>query len=603
MVSAETGLVGADGLLAIQDSSGGIYVRLATAVAGLAIGTFVELDGVLAAPYGQLEIRNLGSLTVGEGGREPVPSRVALTDGGEQTEGCLVTVGGTVASVETDSGRITLTIGDGTNSIHAMADPPTGLSRSDVIKGDAVLVTGIVGQRATATGRLDGYRLWLRRRADLSVMREPPSGSPSPAPLPTRTSVPTGAPVYHDLASALKTRGAALDFEAGVTATAGLLDIGKPTIVVDDGTAAVAVTLPEDADVPPVGMRVHVIGKVGRWQTGPTVLASQVSLLGEMQAIAPRTLTGSLTGSLEWRLVRACGRVKRFVRAGVRWRVDMLVGSHEVSVLGEPAASVVVDKSSVGRLAVVSGIVRRSTSDNSSFQLLPRTALDFRLGPAPNAPGAAVAMGSAGGFGAGANGADASLGPADGTVAIGTLSSYLGRRVTVSGLVTGTTSVAATIDDGTGEVRFGGPAVVDALAMLEAGDAIEVTGTVQQDGLGLIVEADPESIINVPGAHDASAGVDGGLSAAAAAARTTNSTTSRPQTASLRRTSSSGPPPGGLTIAVLLVVVGVLAAAAIAFVRRSRRPLRSPTMSSARLSERLRGFALRRAQGRGKEAE
>jgi hypothetical protein len=569
MVSAETGLVGAEGLLAIQDSSGGIYVRLATAVAGLAIGTFVELDGVLAAPYGQLEIRNLGSLTVGEGGPEPVPSRVALTDVGEQTEGCLVTVGGTVASVETDSGRITLTIGDGTHSIHAMADPPTGLSRSDVIKGDAVLVTGIVGQRATATGRLDGYRLWLRRRADLAVTRDLPSGSPSPAPLPSRASVPTGVPVYHELASALKTRGAALDFEAGVTATAGLLDIGKPTIVVDDGTAAVAVTLPDDSDVPPVGMRVHVIGKVGRWQSGPTVLASQVSLLGEMQAIAPRTLTGSLTGSLEWRLVRACGRVQRFVRAGIRWRVDMLVGGHEISVLGEPAASVVVDKSSVGRLAVVSGIVRRSTSDNSSFQLLPRTALDFRLGPAPNAPGAAVAMGSAGGSGAGANGADASLGPADGTVAIGSLSSYLGRRVTVSGLVTGTTRVAATIDDGTGEVRFGGPAIVDALAMLEAGDAIEVTGTVQQDGQGLIVEADPESMIDVPGAHDASAGVDGGLPAAAAAARTTNSTTSRPPTASLRRTSSSGLLPDGLTIAVLLLVVGVLAAAAVAFARRA----------------------------------
>jgi hypothetical protein len=281
----------------------------------------------------------------------------------------------------------------------------------------------------------------------------------------------------------------------------------------------------------------------------------------------------------------------------------MLVGGHEVSVLGEPAASVVVDKSSVGRLVVVSGIVRRSTSDNSSFQLLPRTELDFRLGPAPNAPVAAVAMGSAGGSGAGANGTDASLGPADGTVAIGSLSSYLGRRVTLSGLVTGTTSVAATIDDGTGEVRFGGPAVVDALAMLEAGDAVEVTGTVQQDGQGLIVETDPESMIDVPGVHESTAGVDGGLSAAAAAARTTNSTTSRPPTASLRRTSPSGLLPDGLTIAVLLLVVGVLVATAIAFARRGWRPLRSPTMSSARLSERLRGLALRRAQGRRKEAE
>jgi hypothetical protein len=587
------GLVGAEGLIAIQDSSGGVFVRLSTST-GPGIGTSVELDGTLAAPYGQVEIRNLGSLIIGEDGPEPAPSHVALTDIGEKTEGCLVTIGGTVTSVETDGSRITITIGDGASSVRVLADPPVGLARSDVAKGEVVLVAGIVGQHATATGRLDGYRLWLRRRTDLIVAGEVPSGTPNPTPLPT------ASPVDRNLASALKTRGAAVDFEAAVTATAGLLDIGKPTIVVDDGTTAVAVTLADATDVPPLGMQVHVIGKVGRWETGPTVLASSLVAQGDLQAIAPRTVSGSLGSSLEWRLVRACGRVRQFVRAGVRWRIEMLVGGHDVSVLGEPAAAIKVDKSSVGRLAVVTGIVRRSTSDTSSFQLLPRMALDFRLGPAPAAAGAAAAPGSADGSGAGANGFGSSPGLDDGTVPIGSLSAYLGRRVTISGLVTDTTSATATIDDGTGEVRLGGVAIADALSILEPGDAIEVAGMVQQDGRGLLVEGDAESVIDVPGVRESAAVVDGDLAAAVAAARTTSSMAPRPPTASLRRTSQSGPLPDGLTIAAVGLVLGALAVAAIAVGRRGPRPVHVPASGSFPPLESLAGF-VRRRSGRGRE--
>ncbi len=65
MVTAEAGLLGADGLLAIQDSSGGIFVRVSTPADGLTAGRSVEVDGTLAAPYGQLEIRDLVSLTMG----------------------------------------------------------------------------------------------------------------------------------------------------------------------------------------------------------------------------------------------------------------------------------------------------------------------------------------------------------------------------------------------------------------------------------------------------------------------------------------------------------------------------------------------------------
>jgi hypothetical protein len=163
LVTAGPGLVGSDTLIAIQDSSGGAFVHLSSAADGPAIGANVDLIGALAAPYGQVEIRDLETLTVGADAGEPVASNVALSDIGENTEGSLVTIGGAVSSVQTDGGRVTITVVDGTSTVHVLADPPAGVTRSDVVRGDVVVATGIVGQRATATGRLDGYRIWPSR--------------------------------------------------------------------------------------------------------------------------------------------------------------------------------------------------------------------------------------------------------------------------------------------------------------------------------------------------------------------------------------------------------------------------------------------------------
>ena len=166
----EPGLVGADGLFAIGDSSGGIFMRPSTTAEGLAVGgRSVEIDGTLAAPYGQLEIRNLGAMVVGTDDREPSATLVGLSDIGEQAEGSLVTVGGTVDSVQTDSGRLTIEIGDGTSVVRVLADPPTGLSRSDVVRGTpfwppaSPVSTPRPPVASTATG------VWLRRRSDLVV--------------------------------------------------------------------------------------------------------------------------------------------------------------------------------------------------------------------------------------------------------------------------------------------------------------------------------------------------------------------------------------------------------------------------------------------------
>jgi hypothetical protein len=560
VVTVEPGLVGADDLLAIQDSSGGMFVRLSTASTGLRVGRLIEVDGTLAAPYGQLEIRGLNSLVVGADDIEPSGDLVSLGDIGEGTEGSLVTIRGTVGSVQTDGGRLTIEIGDTTGTVRLLADPPAGLSRSDVARGDVVLATGIVGQHATATGRLDGYRIWLRRGSDLLVQAPTETVPPPVLPVPTVTSV------YLDLASALGTRGADVDVEGVVTATAGLLDVGSPTIVVDDGTAAVAVILPGSTTVPRVGMRVRVTGKVGRWQSGPTVTASQVLALGELQAVAPRPVAGGLDASLEWQLVRICGRIDRYVPAGSRWRLDMTVAGQTVVVLGEPAAAISVTKSSVGRLAVVAGIVRRSTSDSTLFQLLPRMALDFRLGPPPEALNGGAALTSANAASSGSGGLSAW--PNARTVEIGSLATYLGQNVTVAGLVTETGSGTATVDDGTGEVRIVGASAADALEMLEPGDAIEVSGLVGEDDLGLIVEADSASIVALPGDRVDALASDAGALGVVAAGSTPTRAASSAAGAALRRASATASPPDGLTILAVVAVLLVVAVAATALANR-----------------------------------
>src|SRR5664280_423091 len=501
VVTVAPGFTGTEGLFAVEDASGGVFVRWTGSGEGIVPGAEAEVVGDLAAPYGQIEIRELHRLTLGPQGEEPTPARAELSDIGEGTEARLVTIRGTVESVTTDSGRLSVVVGDGSASVRDMADPLIGLTNEDVTRGDVVMATGVVGQRASALGLADGYRVWLRAPSDLLVRpdiespRPEPEQSEPPQPEPLPTS--TGAAVLHDLSSLVGRRGSAIDTEATVTATAGLLDINGPTIVVDDGTGAVAVILPAGADAPGVGVRVHVVGKVGSWEGGPTILATRVESEGELQAVEPDQVSGALGSFAEWRLVRACGRIQRVTHAGARWRVEALVDGQLVVVLGEPAAGISITSSSVGRLVMVTGIVRRSTSNSDEFQLLPRSPLDWRLGPAAVTSAASTASheGEAGLSVV----ATISHGPVGGLICIESLAGYLGLDVTVVGLVTATGDGEVTVDDGTGEVRIGGPDAAEALSLLQPGDAVEVRGSVTKDERGLLIRADADSIVILPG--------------------------------------------------------------------------------------------------------
>jgi outer membrane biosynthesis protein TonB len=497
IVTAAAGLLGEDDLFALADETAGILVRLGILPDGIQAGREIEVVGTLADPYGQLELREVTLFVPGDLVEEAEPIRIDLSDVGESTEGALVNVRGAVESVETASGHLTITIGDGSASVRVYAAPATGLSRSDVATGDTVAATGIVGQRASARGRLDGYRVWLRSATDL-VVRAPiatdPPTTPTPAP---HTSAPTPAVTAgRDLRSVLRTKGAAVDVQAVVTATVGLFEVDGPTIVVDDGTAAVAVLLPAGAVAPGIGAEVRVQGKIGTWETGPIVRATAIQALGLSAAPPPEQLGGTPDASVEWHLVRVYGRIDRVIHAGTRWRLEVLVGGQRVIVLGEPVAGSLPQEVE-GRMATVTGIVRRSTSDSSVFQVLPRGPDDVRIGAAISSggsqqPGVATVTGAGTAAGAASEEGVPSRTP------LADLGSHLGARVTVDGIVSDVEPGEVTIDDGTATARVGGEPASAQIELLELGDAIEVTGVVAEDDLGLLVVADPEHVVVLP---------------------------------------------------------------------------------------------------------
>jgi hypothetical protein len=497
IVTATAGLLGDDDLFAVADETAGILVRLGTLPDGIQAGREIEVAGTLADPYGQLEIREVTLFVSGDLAEEAAPIRIDLSDVGESTEGALANVRGVVEAVETASGHLTITIRDGSATARLYAAPATGLSRSDVTTGDTVAATGIVGQRASAKGRLDGYRVWLRNAADL-VVRAPiatdPVVTPTPAP---HTQTPTPVVTAKlDLRSALRTKGAVVDVQAVVTATAGLFEVDGPTIVVDDGTAAVAVVLPSGAAAPGIGAEVRVQGKIGTWETGPIVRATAIQALSLSTAPQPEQLGGTPDASLEWHLVRIYGRVDRVTHAGTRWRLEVLVGGQRVIVLGEPASGSLPPEVE-GRTATITGIVRRSTSDSSAFQVLPRFADDVRLGAAISPAGSSQSgVASAAGSGSAA-GAASEEGGAERTP-LADLESHLGARVTVDGIVIDLGPGEVIIDDGTATARVGGRPASAQIELLELGDALEVSGVVAQDDLGLLVVADPEHVLVLP---------------------------------------------------------------------------------------------------------
>ncbi len=495
VVTAEGGRLGSPPLIAIADGTGGIVVRVPDGVAPPSRGSLVLARGPLADPYGQLEVRPATSgFAVTGHGSLPAPVTLVAADLGEAVEGRLVELTGTVTATprKGTNGDLAIDLVDASgNPFRVVSDGSSGISATDLAKGRSYRLTGIVGQRASRKGALDGYRLHLRDTADIV-------GIPDGAGGPGASAGPTAA-VSIDIALAYAD-GTSVTIEGTVTAGAALLDSTGRRIVVQDASAAIEVLLPSGSAPPAVGTRLRVGGVTGHAWGAPRIAAASVESLGAGTEIVPAPIGRPPAERDEWRLVRISGTIERVERLGDRWRAEIvLADGTRAPIHGQAGAGIPSTAIVAGRRITVTGIVKRPypTASDRRFAVLPRDRDDVAIGPASSGSGGATP-----GTGGQATG---QAGPTEHGIDItpdtdlAVLADHVGQSVRVGGLIAMIDDGGFDLDDGTALARIelrGSMATL--LPELHVGEAIAATGTVEVvAGAAVVVVDDDGSLYRV----------------------------------------------------------------------------------------------------------
>ncbi|HEY4634753.1 MAG TPA: OB-fold nucleic acid binding domain-containing protein, partial [Candidatus Limnocylindrales bacterium] len=382
------------------------------------------------------------------------------------------------------------------------------IDRASLVVGAEYRVTGIAGQRATRSGALDGYRIWARDPADVTMLRPAPSPSsrPSATPRSTATPRPSGGgsqPTVLSIAAATRITNRDVLVDGVVTAPASLLDTTGRRIVIQDATAAIEVLLPKDRPAPRTGRRIRVEGRVGTAYGSPRLRADALDDRGAGAEPAPRVLRGAIATGLAWRLVWVEGRIEDVRKLGDRWRAEIGVGRDRIVIVGQPGAGIPAAALVKGRTATITGIVRLAfpTATDRRPNVLPRTRADVRVSVGGPAAAGSGTTDGANGAGAGPSGgpatAAAMASPAVPDADLSELAEAEGQTVRVGGLVRAVRADGFDLDDGsaTGRVVLAGEAAAW-IALIEPGDAINVVGRVERrDGELAVVVEDPAAIV------------------------------------------------------------------------------------------------------------
>ncbi len=516
VVTAEAGRLGTPPLIAIADGTGGIAVRLPDGVTPPSRGVTVQVKGALADPYGQLELRptSTGFSVTGRGSL-PAPLRLTGKGLGEATEGRLAELTGTVSATpkKGTGGDLTVDLVDAAGtSFRIVADGSSQILSTGFVKGRSYRLTGIVGQRASRKGALDGYRLYLRDRADVVALAEGGGSGPGAGGAPVASGAPgaSGAPAaVTPISSALAMPdGISVTVEAIVTAGASLLDSSGRRIVVQDPTGAVEILLPKDANAPNAGARVRVTGMTGHAWGAPRIAATSIQSLDGGTPLGPTVLQRAPAERDEWLLVRFSGTILKVERLGDRWRAEIVLpDGAKAPVYGQAGAGIPSTAILVGRRITAVGIVKRPypTASDRRFAVLPRGRGDVSVGPVGNgAPsGSLESSGSKGsqglngssGSSAGSPGSPGSSPAVDITpdTDLATLLDHVGQRVRVGGLVARLGNDGFDLDDGTALARIQLRGDIAALLPhLREGEAIAATGFVELVDGAPIVAVDGE---------------------------------------------------------------------------------------------------------------
>ena len=274
-------------------------------------------------------------------------------------------------------------------------------------RGPRVSLTGIVGQRASRKGALDGYRLWLRDRGDVVITTQPaptPSATPRGGPTP-KPSAGAPKPPLMSVRAALVHAGQRVTVEGTLTIGTSLLDASGRRTILEDTTAAIEVYLAAPDAAMRLGTRVRVTGTVGEAWGAPRLRADETRVLGSRQP-AVHGLQSAPTAAVEWRLVRVAGTIVEVHKSGDRWTADLQIHGGRVPIAGLAGSGIASTDLAVGRAATVTGIVKRPypTATDRRFAIVPRQRADIVLGKAAPAAGASSSPGAGATTGAGEHG-------------------------------------------------------------------------------------------------------------------------------------------------------------------------------------------------------
>jgi uncharacterized protein YdeI (BOF family) len=505
VVTAEAGRLGTPPLIAIADGTGGIAVRLPDGVTAPARGTTILVKGALADPYGQLELRpTAAGISITGHGSLPVPAKLTAAQLGEANEGRLAEIIGTVTASprKGTSNDLSVDLVDASGTaFRVVTDGSSGIAPTDLVKDKAYRLTGIVGQRATRKGALDGYRLYVRDRGDIVAIAG--GGSPGASPSPGASGGVTVIAISKALAVPDDTR---VTIEGTVTAGVELLDSSGRRIVVQDRSGAIEILLPSGSKGLAVGTRVRVTGSTGLAWGAPRIAATEVVELGSGGNVGPRDLHRSPAERDEWQLVRISGTVAKVNRIGERWRAEVTLADGTAALVqGQAGAGIPSTAIVAGRKISVTGIVRRPypTSSDRRFSILPRGTADIATGAGEQGGSGGGGSGAAGS--AGATGPTGSADPSASSAAItpdtdlATLTDLVGRRVKVGGLIARIADDGFDLDDGTAlaRVELRGE-MLALLPHIRAGEAIAASGMVElADGAPVVVLDDAGSLVRV----------------------------------------------------------------------------------------------------------
>jgi hypothetical protein len=598
-VTVEPGSVLDERILFIQDGTGGLAIRLARGMSanGLARGAIIQATGVLAAPYGNLELRLEGAedlVSIGSGG-VPEPTSLDSDELGEAREGILARVSGEIESVDTGSnGSRTVMVVDDRGSARVVLHADVDVPRSRLQEGRQISATGIVGQRESRSGAGDGYRIWPRDADDISVSTGP---DPTPTPRPTRSPRPTATPrPTRSPRTSQPRRTRIRDVREGdtalvegiVTAPSGLLDSDGRRVTIEDRSGGILLRLPEGTGTPRIGTRVRVTGEVATYYGAPQLEAEAAPKVLDQRRALPVVLRRAPGEVDEWRLVRVTVRIVDLSRSGESWRAEASLGAGgSLPVAGLADSGIAADVLEEGRNATITGIVKRAypTASDQRYAVVPRFGADIVLGSQParstagtddgaqrqDTDGSDPSGGSpwASGSVPPAGAEPDQGGPTDALLV--NLDGLIGRTVRVAGVLRAIDGPSLTLDDGTARATV---RLLDQSTSftppLSIGEVLNVTGLVA-------------TVANPPPGHG-SLEVQAQVQAvvrAATLASTEAQPTSRPDDANLPPNSPDTPTGSAgsdaLRAAVALGVAGVatfalVAGAAVLLRSRIRRP-------------------------------